>query len=64
MNCAEIVVFSAEHGGRAIYAEKAMAASLDEADVMVAACEEHGVSFNMGNQSALGPGLQPHEGVD
>ena len=50
MTRAEIVVFSAAHGGRAIYAEKAMAASLDEADVMVAACEEHGVSFNMGNQ--------------
>ncbi|MFP6647197.1 MAG: hypothetical protein VCF24_27085, partial [Candidatus Latescibacterota bacterium] len=63
MNRAEIVVFAAEHSGRAIYAEKAMAASLDEADVMVAACEEHGVFFNMGTNRRWDPG-RPHEGVD
>ena len=53
---AEIVVFAAEHGVRAIYAEKAMAASLDEADAMVAACEEHGVIFNMGTNRRWEPG--------
>lgn len=45
---AEIVVFAADHGARAIYAEKAMAASLTEADSMVAAIERNGCAFNMG----------------
>ena len=34
---AEIVIYAAEHGVKAIYAEKAMAASMDEAAAMVAA---------------------------
>src|SRR5688572_20067117 len=34
---AEIVIYAAEHGVKAIYAEKAMAASLAEADAMVVA---------------------------
>ena len=54
MNRAEIVVFAAEHGGRAIYAEKAMPASLDEANVMVAACE-HSVYFNRGTNRRWDP---------
>jgi predicted dehydrogenase len=45
---AEIVIAAAESGVRAIYAEKAMAASLAEADAMVAAVERHGVAFNLG----------------
>ena len=45
---AAIVINAAEHGARAIYAEKAMAASLQQADAMVAAVERHGVAFNMG----------------
>ena len=45
---AEIVIHAAGHGARAIYAEKAMAASLQQADAMVAAVERHGVVFNMG----------------
>jgi predicted dehydrogenase len=45
---AEIVIYAAEHGARAIYAEKAMAASMAEADAMVAAVERHGVFLNMG----------------
>lgn len=45
---AEIVVYAAEHGVKAIYAEKAMAASMADADAMVAACEKNGVYFNMG----------------
>jgi predicted dehydrogenase len=45
---AEIVTYAAEHGARAIYAEKPMAASLEQADAMVAAAERHGVAFNMG----------------
>lgn len=45
---AEIVIHAAERGARAIYAEKAMAASLAEADAMVRAVEGNGVAFNMG----------------
>ena len=45
---AAIVIDACEHGARAIYAEKPMAASLEQADAMVAAVERHGVAFNMG----------------
>ena len=45
---AEIVIYAAEHGVGAIYAEKAMAASMAEADAMVEACEKNGVFFNLG----------------
>ena len=45
---AALVIYAAEHGARAIYAEKAMAASLEQADAMVTAVERHGVAFNMG----------------
>lgn len=45
---AEIVIYAAEHGVKAIYAEKAMAASMADADAMVEAVERHGVVFNLG----------------
>ena len=45
---AEIVIYAAEHGVKAIYAEKAMAASMDEAAAMVSAVEENNVAFNLG----------------
>lgn len=45
---AEIVIYAAEHGVKAIYAEKAMAASMAEADAMTKACDKHNVFFNMG----------------
>ncbi len=45
---AEVVIHAAEHGVKAIYAEKAMAASMDEADAMVEAVERNGVKFNLG----------------
>ena len=45
---AEVVIYAAEHGVKAIYAEKAMAASMDEADAMVEAVERNGVAFNLG----------------
>jgi len=45
---AEIVIYAAEHGIKAIYAEKAMAASLAEADAMVEALEHNNVFFNLG----------------
>ena len=45
---AEIVIYAANHGVRAIYAEKAMAASMDEAAAMVSAVEANNVAFNLG----------------
>ncbi len=45
---AGIVIYAAEHGIKAIYAEKALAASLAEADAMVEAVERNGVFLNMG----------------
>ena len=45
---AEIVIHAAEHNVKAIYAEKAMAASMDQADAMVESVERNGVFFNLG----------------
>ncbi len=45
---AEVVIHAAKNGVKAIYAEKAMAASMDEADAMVEAVERNGVAFNLG----------------
>ncbi len=45
---AQIVLDAVEAGASAIYAEKAMAASMAEADALVAACEAKGVFFNIG----------------
>jgi predicted dehydrogenase len=53
---AEIVVYAAQHGVRAIYAEKAMAASMADADAMVEAVEKNGVLFNMGTNRRWDPG--------
>lgn len=44
----EIVIYAATHGIKAIYAEKAFAASLAEAEAMVAAVEDNSVAFNLG----------------
>ena len=53
---AEIVLHVAAHGAKAIYAEKAMATSMAEADAMVEAVERHGVFFNMGTNRRWEPG--------
>ena len=52
---AERVIYAAEHGVKAIYAEKAMAASMQEADAMVEAVERNGVAFNLGTQRRWDP---------
>ena len=52
---AEITVFAAEHGVKAIYCEKPLCCSLAEADQMVEACERHGVHFNYGAQRRYMP---------
>lgn len=48
-----IVLYAAEHGVRAIYCEKPLSVSMQEADEMLAACAEHGVRFNYGTQFAF-----------
>lgn len=45
---AEPILFAAEHGVRAIYAEKGLSASLAEADRIVAACRANNVVFHWG----------------
>ena len=45
---AEIVIYVAEHGVKAVYAEKAMAASMSDARAMVEAVERNKVAFNLG----------------
>ena len=54
---AEIMVYAAEHGVKAIYAEKTMAASVAEADAVVQAVESNRVAFNMGTGFRWHPGF-------
>lgn len=51
----DVVVFAAEHGVKAIWCEKPLCCSMAEADEMVAACERHGVKFNLGANRRYGP---------
>src|SRR5687767_4935341 len=53
---AEVAIYAAEHGARAIYCEKPMCASLEEAERVAAAVEKHGVAFNMGTNRRWHPG--------
>jgi predicted dehydrogenase len=55
---AEMVVFAAEHGARAIYCEKALCCSLAEADAMAAAVAAHGVKFSTGTLRRWHPGME------
>ena len=49
----DIVIYAAERGVRAIYCEKPLSVSMQEADEMLAVCTEHGVKFNYGTQFAF-----------
>ena len=60
---AEIVIFAVEHGVKAIYAEKALAASLAEADAIVEAAERNGAFLNMGTNRRWDPGYDTMKGV-
>lgn len=51
----DIVIFAAEHGVKAIWCEKPLCCSMAEADEMVAACQQHGVKFNLGANRRYGP---------
>jgi predicted dehydrogenase len=54
---ADIIVYAAEHGAKAIYAEKALSASMAEADRILEACERNGVFLNLGTQRRWHPGF-------
>ncbi|MAG37036.1 MAG: hypothetical protein CL878_12440 [Dehalococcoidia bacterium] len=54
---AEIAIYAAEHGVKALYCEKAMCASMAEADAMVEAVERHGVAFVLGTNMRWHPGF-------
>ena len=47
---AEIIIYAVENGARAIYAEKALCASMSEADAIVEACERNNAVLNIGTQ--------------
>jgi predicted dehydrogenase len=53
---AEVAIYAAEHGVHALYCEKPLCTSLEEADRIVAAVERHGVVFNMGTKRRWHPG--------
>ena len=55
---AEVALYAAEHGVRALYCEKPLCASLEEADRIVAAVEKHGIAFNMGTNRRWHPGYE------
>ncbi|HEX2034562.1 MAG TPA: Gfo/Idh/MocA family oxidoreductase [Chloroflexota bacterium] len=54
---AEVALFAAEHGVRALYCEKPLCASMAEADALRAAIEGRGVVFNMGTNRRWHPGF-------
>jgi UDP-N-acetylglucosamine 3-dehydrogenase len=53
----EVALFAVEHGVRALYCEKPLAASVEEAYRLVAAVEQHGVALNMGTNRRWHPGF-------
>lgn len=53
---ADIVVYAAENGAKAIYVEKAFSSSMADADRMVEAVERNGVFLNMGTNRRWDPG--------
>ena len=60
---AQIFVHAAEHGVPAIYCEKALAASLAEAETMMQAAERHRVFLNMGTNRRWAPGYDAMQAV-
>ena len=52
---AEIIEFAAAHGVSAVYCEKPLAASMQEADRIVDVCESQGVKFNLGTNRRFLP---------
>jgi len=46
---AEVAIFAAENGARAVYCEKPMCCSMEEADAIRDACAKHGALLNLGS---------------
>ena len=57
------MVYAADHGATAIYAEKAMAASMEEADRLVESVEHNGVIFNLGTNRRWDPAFDMMKSV-
>ncbi len=55
---AEIIIYAVERGVKAIWAEKALCASLQEADAIVGAVERNGAVLNMHTQRRFDPGFE------
>lgn len=60
---AEIVEFACEQGVRALYCEKALCASLEEADRIVEVVKRHNVAFNMGTGRRWDTGYEAMKGL-
>ncbi len=60
---ADVILFAIEHGVRAIYPEKALCASMEEAKRIRAAAEKHGVALNMGTNRRWHPGVDAARGL-
>ena len=60
---AEVVIHAVDNGARAIYAEKAMAASMREAADMVEAVERNGAFFNLGTNRRWSPAYEAMKDV-
>lgn len=60
---AEIAIFACENGVKALYCEKALCASLAEADAIVDAVERHGVVLNMGTNRRWDEGYDAMKAV-
>lgn len=54
-NHKEMVLAAAESGVKGIYCEKPMARTLKDADIMLAACDKHGVKIAVAHQSRFNP---------
>lgn len=54
---AEIIIYAVENGAKAIWAEKALCASLQDADAVVEAVERNDAVLNMGTQRRFDPGF-------
>lgn len=55
---AEIIQFACEHGARAVYCEKALCASMNEAEKITEVVTRHNVFLNMGTNRRWHPGYE------
>ncbi len=60
---AEVALFAIENGVKALYVEKPLCASMDEANALLAACEQNGTVLNMGTNRRWHPGYADLRGA-